>query len=468
MSKDLRTFLGEARQLGPEFFVSVEKPVDLTFEPCVLQQKLAAKGRFPVIRCENMKGSDLPLVTNLMGSYSLLGLALGIDPDSPKSEILSRFRERAENPLPIEQVSRDEAPVKQVVVKGDDVDLAKLPITKHAEEDSGHYITVGTLVVRDPDTGILNAGIYRHEVKGRNTIGCMFNPAHHAGYIYRRYKELNKPMEAVLFIGHHPAAVLGSQARGAIDASELELMGALMDEPLEVTDGETVDIPVPAYAEIAIEGILDPANETADGPFAEYTGFYGPSKDPVGLMQITAINMRSDAIYHDLDPAHPEHNLAGVLTFESVVYDSVKRLVPSVTAVHLPASGVYTFTAFIAIKKRVPGEGMSAGLAAVAATSEIKIAVVVDDDIDIYNEEEVWWAVSTHFEADTGLAVIPNAVGSHLNPSAYGEVRTTKGPMNTKMVLDATRPATLPFATRIRPPKDVWDRMRLEDYIDGQ
>lgn len=466
MNKDLRTFLGEVRQLGRDYFVSVSKPVDPVFEPCVIQQKLAADGRFPVIRCERVNGSDLPLTTNLLGSYSLLGLALGIDPGESKSNILKRFREREQNPLPPKTVAREDAPVKQVVIEGDDVDLGVLPIVHHAVEDSGKYITVGTLVVRDPDTGVLNAGIYRHEVKGRNTLGCMFNPAHHAGYIYRRHRELNKPMEAVLFIGHHPAAVLGSQARGAMDVSELDIMGGLLDEPLEVVAGETVDIPVPAFAEIAIEGYLDPANETADGPFAEYTGYYGPAKDPIGLMQVTAVTMRSDAIYHDLDPAHPEHNLAGVLTFETVVYDAVKRLVPSVTAVHLTASGVYTFTAFVQIKKGFPGEGMSAGLAAIAATSEIKIAVVVDEDIDIYNEEQVWWAVSTNFEADTGLAVIPNAVGSHLNPSAYGEVRTEKGPMNTKMIIDATRPATLPFATRIRPPKDVWERIRLEDYLD--
>jgi 2,5-furandicarboxylate decarboxylase 1 len=467
MNKDLRSFLGEARQMGSDFFVSVSRPVDPLFEPCVIQQKLQAAGKFPVIRCENMAGSEMPLVTNLLGSYSLIGLALGVDPDESKSNILTRFRERGDNPLPTRTVSREDAPVKQVVLTGDDIDLSRLPIVHHAEEDSGKYITAGTLVLRDPDTGVINAGIYRHEVKGKDQIGCMFNPAHHAGYIYRRHRELKKPMPAVLFLGHHPAVVLGSQLRGSIDGDEYEFMGGLMDEALDVVDGETVDLPVPADAEIVIEGYLDPEDETDDGPFAEYTGFYGPAKDPIGLMRITAITMRSDAIYHDLDPAHPEHNLAGVLTFESVVFDSVKRLVPSVTAVHLPASGVYTFTAFIQIKKGFPGEGMSAGLAAIAATSEIKIAVVVNDDVDIYNEEQVWWAVATHFEADTGLAVIPNAVGSHLNPSAYGEVRTDKGPMNTKMIIDATRPATLPFATRIRPHQKTWDRIRLEDYIDG-
>ena len=132
----------------------------------------------------------------------------------------------------------------------------------------------------------------------------------------------------------------------------------------------------------------------------------------------------------------------------------------------MPASGTAHFTAYIAIKKRVPGEGMSAGMAAIAANSDIKVVVVVDDDIDIYDERQVLWAISTHFEADTGLAVIPNAMGAHLNPSAYGEVRHEKGPMNTKFVIDATRPATLEFAERIRPHKETWDRITLDDYID--
>ena len=466
MNKDMRTVLGEARQLGRDYFASVTRPVDPMYEPSMIQQKLAAEGRYPVIRMENMNGSELPLATNMFGSYELLGLALGVDPGTPKSEILHRFRSRIANPLATVPVEREDAPVKQIIHTDGGIDLNKLPIVHHAEKDSGKYISVGCLVVRDPDTGILNVGMYRHELQGTDRLGCMFNPAHHAGYIYRRCRELGKRMEAVLFIGHHPAAILGTLVHGAMDVDEFELMGALMDEPLEVVAAETVDLPVPAFAEIAIEGYLDPAEETNDGPFAEYTGFYGPAKDPIGLMQVTAITMRSDAIYHDLDPAHPEHNLAGALSFGNRVYDSVKNLVPSVTGVYLPVSGACAFTAYVSIKKRVPGEGMSAGMAAIAANSDVKIAIVVDDDIDIYDEQQVLWAIATHFEADQGLAVIPNAMGAHLNPAAYGEVRHEKGPMNTKMVIDATRPATLDFADRIRPHKETWDRIRLQDYID--
>lgn len=467
MNKDLRTFIDEIRNLGPDYFLRVSKAVNTRYEPCVIQQKLAGEKKFPVIQFDTVNGSNLPLLTNLFGSYELLGLTLGVGPDQPKSSVLKCYRERIQHPVPVKEISKDKAPVKEVVVKGEEVDLSVLPIVHHAEKDSGKYITVGCLIIKDPETGAHNVGMYRHEVQGKNLLGCMFNPAHHAAYIYRKYKELKKPMEAVLFIGHHPAVVMGSLARGPMDLSELEIMGALMEEPLEVVDAETVALPVPAFAEIAIEGVLYPDKETGDGPFAEYTGYYGPPKEPIGLMQINAITMRKDAIYHDLDPAHREHNLAGVLAFESSLFESVEKLVPSVTGVYMPPSGCCVFTAYVGIKKRVPGEGKSAGLAALSAEPNMKTVVVVDDDIDIYDEEQVLWAISTRFEADLDLAVIPNIMGAHLDPSSYGEIRTEKGPMTTKLIFDATRSATLPFEERIFPPKDMWNKIKLEDYIEG-
>jgi UbiD family decarboxylase len=105
-------------------------------------------------------------------------------------------------------------------------------------------------------------------------------------------------------------------------------------------------------------------------------------------------------------------------------------------------------------------------MAALAANPNIKIAIVVDEDIDIYDEQRVLWAIATTFEADRDLAIIPNAMGSHLNPAAYGEVRSETGPMNTKVIIDATRPATLPFEEAIKPPQEAWNRIRLEDYLD--
>ncbi|HME46444.1 MAG TPA: UbiD family decarboxylase [Syntrophorhabdales bacterium] len=464
MNKDLRSFLEKIKKLGPDHFVTVSKELDTKYEPCVIQQKLAHEKKFPVIYCERMKGSKLPLITNLFGSYELLGLALGIDPGKPKSDILKVFREKFERPVPVKEIPKAKAPVKEIVLKGKDADLGVLPIVHHAEKDSAKYITPGCLISKDPDTGKINVGMYRHELQGKNLLGSMFNPAHHGAYIYRRYKELNKPMEAVIFLGHHPAVVMGALVRSQV--SEMEVMGSFLGEPLEVTRAETVDIPVPACAEIAIEGVLYPDKETGDGPFAEYTGYYGPAKRPVPLFQVKAITMRKNAIFHDLDPAHREHVVSGVLAYESSVYETVQKLVPSVQGVHMPPSGVCVLSAYVAIKKRVAGEGKSAGLAALSAEPNLKMIVVVDDDIDIYNEEQVIWAIVTRMEADIGLTMIPHILGAHLDPSAYGEVRTEKGPMQTKLILDATRPVSLPFAERIFPPKDAWNRMRLEDYVN--
>jgi 2,5-furandicarboxylate decarboxylase 1 len=463
MNKDLRTFLRKVEALGPAYFARVSKPVDPIYEPCVIQQKLAAAGRYPVLYFEHINGSSVPLVTNLFGSYELLGLALDVDPSEPKGKVLDTFRQRIDEPIPVTEVGASSAPVKEII--WNNIDLSRLPIPKHAVKNGGKYFTIAYLVLRDPETGVINAGVYRHEIKGRDTFACMFNPAHHGGYIYRRYKELKKPMHAVLVVGHHPAAVMGTLSRGPMESNEYEVMGALMGESLEVVRAETVDLPVPAWAEMAIEGIIDPAHETSDGPFSEYTGFYGPAKDPVALMRVTAVTMRKDAIFHDLDPSHREHNLAGLLSFEASVFDSVKKLVPSVQGVYMPASGSCVFTAYVKIKKRVAGEGKSAGLAAIAAEPNLKIAVVVDDDIDIYRDEDVLWAIATHCEADRDLTVIANVMGAHLNPSAYGEIRHQHGNMNSKLIIDATRPATLPFAERIQPPADAWARIRLEDYV---
>ena len=466
MSKDLRQFLKVAKEAGPDFYVEVKRPLKPKFEVCVIQQKLAKEDRFPVIYCPEIEGSKLPLVSNLFGSYEMLGLVLGLDPGKVENaEILREYRRREAEAKPPQMVPAKGAPIKEVVIKGKDVDLGLLPIIHHAELNSGKYIPIGSMICKDPDTGVPNVGVYRHEVKGKDKLGCMINPAHHGAYIARRYAELGKPMEVVIFIGHHPAVVMGSLAMGNIAMNELDIMGSLLGESLPITPSETVDLPVPADAEIAIEGVIDPRNMTTDGPFAEYTGYYGEGNKPCYLIQVTSITMRKDAIYHDLDPAHREHNMSGVLPFESAIYDAVKRAVPTVKAVHFPISGTCVYHIYVSIKKRVQGEGKFAGLAALTGQPNAKVVIVVDEDIDVYNEQEVLWAVATRVEGDKDISIIPGVTGAHLDPTAYDETRLKRGPMTTKMIIDATKPVTLPFATRITPPQDLWDSMKLEDYL---
>ena len=201
-----------------------------------------------------------------------------------------------------------------------------------------------------------------------------------------------------------------------------------------------------------------------DGPFGEYTGYYGGVK-PCYLIQLTAMAMRKDAIYHDVCPGQREHTIPGVLSSESHAYDAVRRVVPTVKVVHFPPSGTNVYHAYVSIKKRLQGEGKWAGLAALAAKPEVKLAVVVDEDIDVYNEAEVLWAVATRVVADKDISIIPEATGEYLDPTAYDETRLQKGIMTSKVIIDATRPVDLPFAQRLSFPKDLWESMNLKDYL---
>jgi 2,5-furandicarboxylate decarboxylase 1 len=465
VSKDLRQFLKVVREMGPDYYVEVNRPLKPKYEPCIIEEKLAKQGRYPVIYCPQVEGSKLPLVTNLFSCYDMLGLALDIDTKKKgRDEVLQEFRRRvADRKSPV-MVPASQAPVKEVVFKGSQVDLGILPIVHHQEGDSGKYLDIGTLIIKDPDTGILNAGVYRHELKGKDQLGFMNSPTHKTAYITRRYSELKKPFEVVIAVGHHPAVVIGACTFVSLGTEKLDIIGGMLGEPLAVTKAETVSLPVPAFAEIVIEGVVDPTNMVTDGPFAEYTGYYGAGMKACYLIKVTAISMRRDAIYNDLDPASLEHNMPTSLGMESNDYDVIKRAVPTLKSVYLPRTG-RGFLTYVSIKKRIEGEGKFAGLAAAGARPSSKVVVVVDEDVDVYNQEEMMWAIATRVEADTGVSYIPFASGAHLDPSAYDETRFGRGHMTTKLIIDATKPVNTPFAPRITPPKAVWDAMNLEDYL---
>ena len=266
MSKDLRTYLEQVKKLGPEFYVEVNKKLSPIYEVQVIQEKLACEKRYPVIYCPEIEGSQLPLVSCVCSSYPHVAVALDMDHAKlSDDEVFFEYPQKAGKPVPTRTVPASSAPVKEVVIKGKDVDLGILPVTKQAPLNSGKYITVGQLICRDPDTGILNAGIYRHMVKGKDRLGFRAVPMNDAAYIIRRYAELGKPMEVVIFLGHHPATCLASVTSGGMDVDELQMMGGYLGEPLELTRCETVDMPVPARAEIAIEGVIDPSKMETDG-----------------------------------------------------------------------------------------------------------------------------------------------------------------------------------------------------------
>ncbi len=471
MAQDLRTYLDELVNKDPGQVKIVEQEVDSEFEAAAIVAKMEKDPSypgFPAVLFKNIKGSRIPLLLNLHGTYERVALSIGTD----VKHMVPEFAARQASPVATTLVSSNRAPVHEVVLIGDQIDVTKMPSLVHQELDAGKYITSAATISRDPESGRLNAGIFRHQIQGPKQLGFMTNPAHQTAYIFRSYRDQGRKMAVALVIGHHPAMLLAAASKPPGIGGELEVMGGLLGESLEVVQGKTVDLQVPAWAEIVIEGIVDtdPEKVQTEGPFGEYPRYY-TGLGPMPFVQITAITMRKQPIYVDVFNAHHEHLVLGGLPWMGSLYLRVRESIPTVTAVNLPLMGVLS-TLFIAMKKRVDGEPKIAAAAAFAVVPLLKHIFVVDDDIDIFDNDQVMWAFTTRFQGDRDLIVMPNFLGGHLNPVTYGYHREEKGPMETKMILDCTRPAppaTFPPATRI--PPDVMERVELRkvlvDYRDG-
>jgi 2,5-furandicarboxylate decarboxylase 1 len=459
MPKDLRYFLSRLEDRAPDELVRVGRTVDPVYELPAVVRKLQAERRYPAVLFDSVAGSQLRAISNVLGSTQLLAEALETSVDALTQTYIDREDAR------IEPVVVTDAPVQDVVMTGDDVDLATLPIVTNCDKDSGAFISAGITTVKDPDTGIYNSGIYREMVHSRNELGMSYEKHAHIGRIHRKVEAKGDELEAVTWVGHHPACLLGSQSKVQFGESEYEVMGGLLQEPLRLVQGKTIDMLVPADAEVVIEGRIRAGQRLPEGPYGEFTWYYGLER-PSPVMEVTAITHRKDAIFHHLFAAHPEHNLTGRLGREAVLYKRVKASVPSVQAVHMPMSGICRFTAYVKIAKEYDGEGKLAALAALASDPFVKLAIVVDKDIDIHNDAEVLWAIATRTQPDRATFFVQDAAVSRLDPASYSIwSRWEKDTMNTKWAIDATMPVEAPFEERADVPREMWERLDLSEYI---
>lgn len=460
MPKNLRTFVEEVAERCPDQVKVVNREVDPRFELTGLIAHLEREKQFPAVQFNRVKGSELPVMINLLATYERIAMSM----DTTVREAIARQAEHEANP--IEPYEATEAPVKDVVISGDKVDLGILPITTHNELDAGPYICSGATVIKDPDTGEHNLGIYRHQLQGRDQVGYFVNPSHHGNYVRLRYEERNEPMPVAIVIGHHPAMLLAACSHNPGIGGEYGIAGSLMREPMGLVKCETQDLMVPAEAEIVVEGYIPPGVTQDEGPFGEYPWYYtGTGERPI--IKVTAITMREDAMYQDVFAAHPEHNILGMIPKCGSIHRRLKEAVPGFIAVNLPISGCSRLHCYVSIKQRGDGEAKQAAFAALIAEANVKLVVVVDDDIDVFNEQEVLWAVATRFEADRDMLVMPNCLGAHLDPSAYDLTRLKHGAMNTKVIIDATKPAPpTPFPQRAMVPEDVLQRMRPDEFLE--
>lgn len=432
--KDLRSFLRELTDNYPDEIVRVTREVSPVHELSAIVKLFEARGN-PVIHFERVTGSQLPVVAGVCATRRRIARALGQSVESAVDHLVTCSKQ------PVEPDVVTTGPVKDIRHLGQAVDLAQLPICVHVPKQGGPYITAGIGLVRNPETGTLNMGIYRMMVKTRNRLTITTSLGHHLGQAIHRGWESNQPVEFAIVIGHHPALAIASQAKSSLSEDSIALAGALLKEPVAMTPAETVDLNVPAYAEVVMEGRILPNELDEEGPFGEFTYYYEGERNAY-VCEITAITHRTDACYVDLHPTHSEHrNLWLFPGREAWLRESLREVLPNTTAVHIPSEGA-GMHAYIAIAKQHDADGVRALTVTLGLDSYIKHATVVDSDIDIFDRGEILWATAVRFQADRDMILLPNSSGISTDPSAYSlsSRYSPSGELTTKIGFDATFP----------------------------
>ena len=451
MPKDLRTFIAQVESKHPEEIARVTKPISPRYEITALLTQLERSKRFPLLFCEKVNGSDAPVVINVQVSRKLMAFAL----DCRTDELAAAFSARQNQPMSPVELSA--APVHEVVRLGEEVDLTRVPLLTHYDVNAAPYITAGIVVAADPDTGVRNTSYNRLMLAGKRELRIFMAVGRHLWTLHNKAERRGEPLPIAIVIGVHPLFSLGAQAFTPSTDDEYAVIGGMMGEPLRVAKAKTVPILIPADAEMVIEGRILPHIRREEGPFGEFTG-HAVSKDDRQVIEVTAITHRKNYIFQDVHAGYTEHKLMGAVPREAALIKAVRQTVPTVKNVCMPVSGNCRFHAYVSIAKRTPGQAKNAICAAFAADMLLKHVIIVDDDIDVFDEEQVLWAVSNRFQADRGLVVISNAQGSELDPSAG------PGGVNAKMGLDATKPLS-GFAPELRVPDEIMKKMTLEDFL---
>ena len=461
----MRSFLSELRAKKPENYLEVEKEINAHFETSALLKHLEDRKIFSTVMFKNvlnLKGTaGNRVVSNLTATRENMAISAGLSPSQCRGELTRKVAAAAKNLLTPVIVSKEAAPVKEVILKEEEVDLRDLPIIRHHEMDAGPYLTMA-VVAKHPSwgaaPGIHNVSFHRMQYRNPRETGIHMSPIH-TWQIFKSYEDKDLPCPIAVVVGHHPMFYVSANMNPPIDVSEYDLAGALMNEPLRLVASETWgnDFLVPADAEIIIEGEILPKQREPEAPFGEWTRYYGPQRsNPV--VKIRAITKRHDAIYLDNFIGHRDMDCL-TLGWECTVFNRVREAVPTLIDVCLPYSGCCGYHAYISIKKTVPGQPINAALAALT-WGFLKLVVIVDEDIDVFDEEAVWWAVATRVQAGQQVQIVKGIRGSILDPSIGETVE------HDALIIDATKPFDKPFACPINIPEEYLTRVKLEDYVN--
>jgi 2,5-furandicarboxylate decarboxylase 1 len=437
--QSLRGFLHMVETEYPDELLRIRQTVESRFEMTAIVYELERSNKSPVVILEKIDGYEMPVVANVAANRRLLAACLGVDP----RDLPSAFRERCQKYIPCETVAQ--AAWNDIVIEGDALDLTKLPITLQFSVDAAPYITAGQISARDPVSGIDTTGFHRLMLKDKTRLGVSLHSRRRLYEFHRRAEEQGKSLPAVITIGTHPLHYMGSMVYAyPPNTRKFEIIGGLFGEPYRLARSGVDGLEVPAGAEIIIEGEILADVREPEGPFSEFTG-YASYRSTQNVFVAKRVRMRSDAMYQAvISGMSRDHILVSCITREGEILNALRRNLPNARAVHVPHTTCGAFMAFISLKKTAEGEPQMAVMATLGTELYTKYVIVVDDDVDVFDINDVMWAVATRVRAEKDIFFIPGAKAAVLDPTSDPENFTV-----TKMGIDATRPAGRDFAERL-------------------
>lgn len=441
MYRDLREFIDLVDRAG--LLRRIEN-ADALNEIGGITEVAAGLAAPPSLLFDNIKGypAGFRVFTNATVGARNAAIALGLDHTLRPIEALRAWMDKRQKLKAIEPTFTSQAAFLENTMKGNEVDLNRLPSPQWHPKDGGPYIGSGSIVIMgDPDSGWVNASIYRVQVHGPAEVTIQFDhKGRHGAMISQKFWDRGKPCPVAVVNGQDPALFIAGFEYLPAGESEYAFAGGIKGAPIEVCRAPMTGLPVPAHAESILEGELLPISETSlmEGPFGEFTGYYAADKKPSPVMKVTALHYRNNPILLGSPPLKPPRFHFGLPFRGAGIWSNL--IASGVTDVVGVWQHVAQLMTVVSLQQRYAGHAKRAGLIAAANSYMGRIVVVVDEDVDPSNLADVMWAITTRCEPSEQVDIVRNAWSSGLDPRISPEHKSIGLTSHSKMIIDACRP----------------------------
>jgi UbiD family decarboxylase len=398
----MRAYMERLKARGE--LLEVEREVDPKHELAAVTAAAHKRWGKPIL-FHKVKGTALPVLTNIYGSRERLAEILGIGP----LEFCRKWSALAQIAGTRDVALRAGARRDDLV----DCSVGDLPLITYSERDGGAYFTSAMFLAREPETGVRNLSFHRSMYVSDRELRCRLAPRHHLTLYHEKAEKMGRPLEAAMLIGPPPTAFLTAAAPLAYDEDELEVAAKLAGEPIDMRPCKHIDLMVPASTEIVIEGRFLPNVRRDEGPFGEFMGYYTPVGQNA-VFEVLGVTRKPDAIFHSILCGSSEEVLTLELSVAAKIYERISAVLPGIVDVTCQPFVLHTV---VKIRQHYEGHGRQVLLAVFGAEPTwAKICTVVDEDVDIYDMDDVMWATLTRSRPDRNVMIIPDTPSFYRDP----------------------------------------------------